>query len=69
MENLSAKDQAPLAGNGVALGNSCNAVFRAQIYSQNREAESVHTAGDNLLRLLCFIFKCLEFLLAFNCGF
>ncbi len=30
----------------VALGNSCNAVFRAQIYSQNREAESVHPAGD-----------------------
>ncbi len=28
------------------------AVFRAQIYSQNREAESVHPAGDKLLRSL-----------------
>ncbi len=33
----------------VALGNSCNAVFRAQIYSQNREAESIHSAADKLL--------------------
>ncbi len=42
MENLSAKDKAQLAGNGR------NAVFRTQIYSQNREAKSVHPAGNGV---------------------
>ena len=32
----------------VALGKSCNAVFRAQIYSQNREAGYTHPTGDTL---------------------
>jgi len=32
----------------VALGKSCNAVFRAQIDPQNREAEYSHPTGDKL---------------------
>jgi hypothetical protein len=37
----------------VALGKSCNTVFRAQISSQNREAGYIHPTGDMYLRSLC----------------
>lgn len=38
----------------VALSKRGNAIFRTQIYSQNREARDAHLMSDEYLRLLYY---------------